>query len=38
MLANGVTSFYSVKEGATLYYDIPAKSTLKNRDKIPLLF
>jgi len=29
MLANGVTSFYSVKEGATLYYDIPAKSYLK---------
>jgi len=29
MLANGVSSFYSVKEGATLYYDIPAKSYLK---------
>ena len=29
MLANGVTSFYSVKEGATLYYDIPTKSYLK---------
>ena len=29
MLANGVTSFYSVKEGATVYYDIPAKSYLK---------
>ena len=29
MLANGETSFYSVKEGATFYYDIPAKSHLK---------
>ena len=29
MLAKGETSFYSVKEGATLYYDIPAKSHLK---------
>jgi len=29
MLASGETSFYSVKEGATFYYDIPAKSHLK---------
>ena len=29
MLEKGVTSFYSVKEGATFYYDIPAKSHLK---------
>ena len=29
MLAKGETSFYSVKEGATFYYDIPAKSHLK---------
>ena len=29
MLSNGETSFYSVKEGATFYYDIPAKSHLK---------
>ncbi|MDG1811113.1 MAG: 3-hydroxyacyl-CoA dehydrogenase NAD-binding domain-containing protein [Polaribacter sp.] len=29
MLANGSTSFYSVKEGATFYYDIPAKTQTK---------
>ena len=29
MLVKGETSFYSVKEGATFYYDIPAKSHLK---------
>ena len=29
MLTKGETSFYSVKEGATFYYDIPAKSHLK---------
>ena len=29
MLANGSSSFYSVKEGATYYYDIPAKSQTK---------
>jgi len=29
MLANGSTSFYSVKEGATYYYDIPAKTQTK---------
>ena len=29
MLSNGETSFYSVKEGATFYYDIPAKAHLK---------
>ncbi|WP_298780386.1 3-hydroxyacyl-CoA dehydrogenase/enoyl-CoA hydratase family protein [uncultured Polaribacter sp.] len=29
MLANGQTSFYSVKEGATHYYDIPAKAQVK---------
>ena len=29
MLSNGETSFYSVKEGATFYYDIPSKSHLK---------
>ncbi len=29
MLANGSTSFYTVKEGATYYYDIPAKSQTK---------
>ncbi|MDA8762306.1 3-hydroxyacyl-CoA dehydrogenase NAD-binding domain-containing protein [Flavobacteriaceae bacterium] len=29
MLSNGGTSFYSVKEGATFYYDIPSKSHLK---------
>jgi len=29
MLAKGETSFYSVKEGATFYYDIQAKSHLK---------
>ena len=29
MLAKGETSFYSVKEGATHYYDIPAKAHLK---------
>jgi 3-hydroxyacyl-CoA dehydrogenase len=29
MLANGETSFYSVKEGATFYYDIPSKSQIK---------
>ncbi len=29
MLSNGETSFYSVKEGATFYYDIPAKSHIK---------
>ena len=29
MIANGQTSFYSIKEGATHYYDIPAKSHLK---------
>ncbi|MBT7817322.1 MAG: 3-hydroxyacyl-CoA dehydrogenase/enoyl-CoA hydratase family protein, partial [Polaribacter sp.] len=29
MLANGQTSFYSVKEGSTHYYDIPAKTQIK---------
>ncbi len=29
MLAKGVTSFYTVKEGATYYYDIPAKAQVK---------
>ena len=29
MLSNGESSFYSVKEGATFYYDIPAKSHVK---------
>jgi 3-hydroxyacyl-CoA dehydrogenase len=29
MLENGSTSFYSVKEGATFYYDIPAKAQTK---------
>ncbi|MBT4679675.1 MAG: 3-hydroxyacyl-CoA dehydrogenase, partial [Flavobacterium sp.] len=29
MLSNGETSFYSVKEGATFYYDIPAQSHVK---------
>ena len=29
MLEKGETSFYSVKEGATYYYDIPAKAQVK---------
>jgi len=29
MLASGATSFYSVKEGATYFYDIPSKSATK---------
>ena len=29
MLANGQTSFYSVKQGASYYYDIPAKTQVK---------
>jgi 3-hydroxyacyl-CoA dehydrogenase len=29
MIANGQTSFYSIKEGTTHYYDIPAKAHLK---------
>ena len=29
MLANGSTSFYSIKDGATYYYDIPAKKQTK---------
>ena len=29
MLANGSTSFYSIKEGATYYYDIPTKIQTK---------
>ena len=29
MLAKGETSFYSIKEGATFYYDIPTKSQVK---------
>jgi len=29
MLAAGVTSFYTVKEGATYYYDIPSKKQVK---------
>ena len=29
MLANGSTSFYSIKEGATYYYDIPQKNQAK---------
>ena len=29
MLAKGETSFYSIKEGATQYYDIPTKSQVK---------
>jgi 3-hydroxyacyl-CoA dehydrogenase len=31
MIASGTTSFYSIKEGATFYYDIPKKS----QEKIP---
>ncbi len=38
MLAKGSTSFYSVKEGATYYYDIPAKLKQKNLGKMPLSF
>ncbi len=29
MLASGITSFYSVKEGATYFYDIPSKTLQK---------
>jgi 3-hydroxyacyl-CoA dehydrogenase len=29
MLANGQSSFYSVKEGASYYYDIPSKTQVK---------
>ncbi|MEZ7894146.1 MAG: 3-hydroxyacyl-CoA dehydrogenase/enoyl-CoA hydratase family protein, partial [Polaribacter sp.] len=29
MLASGATSFYSIKEGATYFYDIPSKSATK---------
>lgn len=29
MLANGETSFYTIKNGATYYYDIPSKSQAK---------
>ena len=29
MLAKGETSFYSIKEGATYYYDIPSKAQVK---------
>lgn len=29
MIANGSTSFYTVKDGATYYYDIPAKQQAK---------
>jgi 3-hydroxyacyl-CoA dehydrogenase len=29
MVAKGETSFYTVKEGATYYYDVPAKSQIK---------
>ncbi|MGK0376552.1 MAG: 3-hydroxyacyl-CoA dehydrogenase [Patiriisocius sp.] len=29
MIANGSTSFYTVKNGATLYYDIPKKEQVK---------
>jgi 3-hydroxyacyl-CoA dehydrogenase len=29
MLANGDTSFYTVKEGASYYYDIPTKTQIK---------
>ncbi len=29
MVANGVSSFYTVKDGATYYYDIPQKKYLK---------
>ena len=29
MLANGETSFYTIKNGATYYYDIPSKSQVK---------
>ena len=29
MLASGVTSFYSIKEGTTYFYDIPSKSATK---------
>ncbi|WP_374958801.1 3-hydroxyacyl-CoA dehydrogenase/enoyl-CoA hydratase family protein [Gilvibacter sp.] len=29
MLSNGETSFYTVKDGATYYYDIPAKKQVK---------
>ena len=29
MLASGATSFYSINEGATFYYDIPTKSQVK---------
>ncbi len=38
MLAAGITSFYSVQEGATYYYDIASKSMVKNRDKMHLSF
>ncbi len=29
MLASGITSFYTIKDGATYYYDIPSKSYQK---------
>ncbi|MBQ0732791.1 3-hydroxyacyl-CoA dehydrogenase/enoyl-CoA hydratase family protein [Aquimarina celericrescens] len=29
MIASGITSFYTVKEGATYYYDIPKKEQVK---------
>jgi len=29
MLASGISSFYSIKEGATYYYDIPSKNQTK---------
>jgi len=38
MLANGQTSFYSVKEGASYYYDIPAKTQVKKPGKNLLSF
>lgn len=38
MLASGISSFYSIKEGATYYYDIPSKNQTKNRVKNHLSF
>ena len=29
MLASGITSFYTIKNGATYYYDIPQKKHIK---------
>lgn len=38
MLNSGNTSFYSVQDGATYYYDVTAKKQLKNQDKMPLSY